>query len=146
MDIGKPSMETTIYNVPGENGERMGEMSAESAGPQMEKKFINAVIDLVVDAIDVGWNDRRVVAPLLRKILTEPMDRRWKSSGLLQQYEAYVLELAGERIKKDLEIPEEVKINHSHATHAKFADITDYLKAEDKEAWLEKFNKSKKTG
>ena len=146
MDIGKLTMETTIYNVPGENGGMQGEMCCENAAPDMEKKFVDAVVELVVEALDVGWNDRRVVYPLLKKSLSEPMDRRWKSSGLLQQYEAYVLELAGKRLQNELEIPEDVKINHNHATHAKFADWVDYLKAEDKEAWLEKFRASKKTG
>ncbi len=121
-------MDAHIYNVPGEQGEMMIGESMENAGAEMEKKFINAVVELVVDALNVGWGDRRVVQPLLVKILDEKMNRRWKSSGLLQQYEAYVLELAGDRIKKELDVPENVKINHGHATHAKFADIVDYIK------------------
>lgn len=116
-----------IYNVPGEGGESM-EACCENAGPQMEGKFVRAVVELVVEALDVGWQDRRLVQPLLVKALSEKMDYRYQGSGLIQQYEAYVLELAGERLKKELDVPEDVKINHDHATHAKFADIIDWIK------------------
>jgi hypothetical protein len=147
MDIGKTMSTTNIYNVPGSQGEQMeGNTINESRQNDVEKKFVTATVELVIEALDIGWNDRRIVQSLLTKALSEPMDKRYREEGLLQQFEAYVLELSGERIKKELEVPAEVKINHSHATHAKYADIVDYLKAEDKEAWLEKFNKSKKTG
>ena len=99
-----------------------------------------------MEALEVNHMDRRLVEPLLRKRLDDKLNYRYKREGLLQQYEAYVLELAGERLRKELGIPEEIKINHSHATHAKYADWVEYLSAEDKKAWLEKFNKSKKTG
>ena len=143
MDIGK-TMDTRIYSVPGSQGEQSESMGNESRQNDVEKKFVTATVELVIEALDVGWRDRRMFQSLLENALNDKMDRRWKEEGLLQQYEAYVLELAGERIKKDLEVPKEVKINHSHATHAKYADIVDYLKSEDKKAWLEKFNKSKK--
>ena len=116
-----------IYNVPGEGGESM-EACCENAGPQMEGKFIKSVVELVVEALNVGWMDRRLVQPLLEKALSEKMDKRYQGSGLIQQYEAYVLETAGERIMKELDVPDDVKINHSHATHAKFADIVDWIK------------------
>lgn len=120
-------MSGEVYNIPGE--EQGMEMCCESAGPQAaELKFIKATVEAVVEALNIGYRDRRIVQSLLERALSEKMDRRYKSSGLLQQYEAYVLDLATERLRKELEIPEEIKINHSHATHAKLADIVDYLK------------------
>ena len=140
-------MYETIYNVPGSQGEQMmGETMCENRSHDMEKKFIEATTYHVVEALDVGHRERRIVEPLLKKQLDDKLNYRYKREGLLQQYEAYVLELAGERIRKELGIPEGISINHGHATHAKYADWVDYLKAEDKDAWLEKFNKSKKTG
>jgi hypothetical protein len=69
----------TIYNVPGENdGIESEQCMNESAGPQMEKKFINEVINLVVEALEVGYRDRRLVEPLLRKALADPMDTNYK--------------------------------------------------------------------
>ena len=143
MDIGK-TMETRIYNVPGSQGEQSESMGNESRQNDVEKKFVDATTHHVIEALAVNYNERRIVEPLLKRYLDDKMNYRYQKEGLLQQYQAYVLELAGERIMKELEIPEEIKINHGHATHAKFADWVDYLKAEDKDAWLEKFNKSKK--
>ena len=122
-------MDAHIYNVPGEGGEMMmGECCSEMPNQDMERKFIKATVELVIEALDIAWQDRRIAQSLLEKAISEKMDRRYKSSGLLQQYEAYVLELAGERVKKELDVPEEVKINHSHATHAKYADVVDWIK------------------
>ena len=116
-----------IYNIPGSEGEMNMGMS-ESAGPQMEKKFISATVEAVIEVLNIGWQDRRIVQALLVNSLSEKMDRRYKGEGLLQQYEAYVLELASARLKNDMDVPKEIKVNHSHATHAKLADIIDYLK------------------
>ena len=55
------------------------------------------------------------------------MDNRWKDPGFLQQYGAYVLEEAGNRFYYELGIPKEVKINHEHAEHAKYADVVSYI-------------------
>lgn len=136
-------MINSIYNIPGAQCESM-DMCCESSNPNMEKKFINATTQHVIEALDVNYNERRIVEPLLTKYLSNKMDSHYKGEGLLQQYEAYILERAGERFTNELEIPEEIKINHDHATHAKYADVVDYLKAEDKKKFLEDFNKKKK--
>jgi len=137
-------MHETIYNIPGSQGEMMEGNCEDNPGHDMEKKFVKATTYEILEALEVNYNDRRLVEPLLRKQLDNKLNIRWKREGLLQQYESYVLELAGERIKKELGIPDDVKINHSHATHAKYADWVDYLKAEDKEEWLKKFRSEKK--
>ena len=147
-------MDKTIYNIPGTSlgfpgtqGEIMGECCEnESRSHDIEKKFVEATTHHVVEALDINYNDRRIVTPLLKKQLDDKLNSRWKQQGLLQQYEAYVLETAGERLRKELGIPEDIPVNHSHATHAKYADWVDYLKAEDKEEFLKKYGKSKKTG
>jgi hypothetical protein len=138
-------MYETIYNTPGSQGEMMeGNTINESNGLDMEKKFIDATVHHVIDALDVGYNDRRIVSPLLKKQLDNKLNHRYKGEGLLQQYGAYVLELAMESVLKNLDIPEDVKINHDHAGHAKLWDIRDYLVAKDKEEWLKKFRTEKK--
>lgn len=96
--------------------------------PSMEGKFINQLVEIVVDALGVHWNDRRIITALLKTSIREKLDHRFGGEGLLQQYEAYVLDHAGARIKHDLGIPEDVVVNHDYATHAKYADIVDYIK------------------
>jgi len=136
----------TIYNVPGGQGEMNSEQCLNEARQNnIEKKFVTATVELVINVLDIGHKDRRMFQSLLENAIANQMNTRYKNEGLLQQYEAYVLELAGERITNELDIPKEVKINHKHATHAKYADIADYLKAEDKKDWLTKFNKKGKT-
>ena len=137
-------MYETIYSVPGSQSELFGEC-CENAGPRMEEKFIEATTYYVMEALDVSHRERRLVEPLLKRELNEKLNYRYKRDGLLQQFESYVLETAGERLRRELEIPEDIPINHNHATHAKYADWVDYLKAEDKEEWLEKYRNSKKS-
>ncbi len=131
-----------IYNIPGSQGEIMGECA--NVGPNMEQKFVRSIVELVIKALAVGHEDSRIVRPLLNKALSNELNRKWEGEGLIQQYEAYVLELASAEIKNELNIPEEVKVNHSHATHAKLADIVDYIKSEDKDEFMEKFKTEKK--
>lgn len=139
-------MYETIYNVPGSEGESMeGCCMNESAADDIENQFVRATTHEVLEAFEVNHSDRRLVEPLLRKQLDDKLNHRWKREGLLQQYEAYVLEKAGEIIKKELGIPDEVKINHGHATHAKYADWADYLKAKDKDAFMLRYKIKKKT-
>ena len=94
----------------------------------MEGKFISSVVNLVMEALNVNYNERRIVSPLLSKILDDKMNSHYKSPGLLQQYEAYVLDKSSERIKEELNIPKDINVNHGHALHAKFADIVKYIK------------------
>ena len=129
-------MSGEVYNIPGEE-QNMG-MCCESAGPQAEGKFIRATVEAVVEALDIGWKDRRIVQSLLEKALENKLDCRYKESGLLQQYEAYVLETAAGRLRERFDIPKDVKVNHNHATHAKYADIVDWIDAHYSQSELKK--------
>ena len=98
----------------------------ENSAPRIEQEFVNEVCELVIEALNVNYNERRLVKPLLVKSISEKVNNSYKELGLLQQFEAYVLETAIERLKKEFNLISE--INHTHATHAKFADIVKELK------------------
>lgn len=98
----------------------------ENSAPRIEQEFVNEVCELVIEALNVNYNERRLVKPLLVKSISEKVNNSYKELGLLQQFEAYILETAIERLKKEFNLISE--INHSHATHAKFADIVKELK------------------
>lgn len=98
----------------------------ENSAPRIEQEFVNEVCELVIEALNVNYNERRLIKPLLAKSIGEKINNHWKEPGLLQQFEAYVLETAIERVKKEFNLISEV--NHGHATHAKFADIIKELK------------------
>lgn len=97
----------------------------ENSAPRIEQDFVNEICELVIEALNVNYNERRLVKPLLIKSIAEKVNNNYKELGLLQQFEAYVLETSIERLKKEFNLVSE--INHSHATHAKFADIVKEL-------------------
>lgn len=116
-----------IYNIPG-GEQNMGECCSEMSEPRMEEKFVKATAEAVVEALDISWRDRRVVQPLLEKALSDKLNKG-RDQGLIQQYEAYVLDRASERLRERFDIPKEVKVNYGHAHHAKYADIADWIDA-----------------
>ena len=117
-----------VYNIPGSNDDQMDGCCIESKSRDAEKRFIDATAELVCDILNIGWNDKRIVQALLVKGLSDKMDSRWKEPGFLQQYGAYVLEEAADRLHSELDIPKEVKVNHEHADHAKYADIATWIR------------------
>lgn len=98
----------------------------ENSAPRIEQEFVNEVCELVIEALNVNYNERRLIKPLLAKSIGEKINNHLNEPGLLQQFEAYVLETAIERVKKEFNLISEV--NHGYATHAKFADILKELK------------------
>jgi len=119
-----------VFSIPGENGSGdtgQPEGSCEVQAREPEKRFIEATAGLVCDILNVGWNDRRIVHSLLINGLKDKFNNRWKDPGLLQQYGAYVLEEAAGRFYYELGVPKEIKVNHSHAEHAKYADIVTWI-------------------
>jgi hypothetical protein len=120
-----------IYSIPGQS--ESGDMAipdgnCESVGRDMEAKFIEALVEILCDTLSVNWNDRRIIASLLKNNLKDKLDNRWKEEGLLQQYAASQLDEAADRFYYELEIPKEIKVNHEHAPHAKYADIVEWIK------------------
>lgn len=121
-------MEKIYYKKDESNGanEPSGAIiNTESRGDNIEKKFADNICNSIVNILDINYNDRRIVNSLLQKIIGESIKGR---QGLLNQYESYVLDKSSERIVKEFELGD-VSINHSYATHAKFADIIKAIKA-----------------
>jgi hypothetical protein len=130
-----------IYRIQ-EADEPCGDLgcSPESKGNDYEQKFISATAELVMDLLNINWNERRILHALLVNGLKEKMNNRWKDPGFLQQYGAAQLDEAANRFYYELGIPKEVKVNHEHAPHAKYADIVDWIKKNYKSPAVEKNN------
>lgn len=122
--MNKLTRMVTIYN-----SDHASECCAnEVRQDDMEKRFIEEIVNSVLEAMDVSHRERRITGGLLTTILSDKLNSRYQNEGLLQQYECYVLDKSSKRLCQELNIPEDVKVNHSHATHAKFADIAKFLK------------------
>lgn len=100
-------------------------ISCENKSNRIEDDFVNEVCDIVIDALDINYNDRRLVKPLLQRAIGEKLNMNYKKGGLLQQFEAYVLDTASKRLIDTFSLSSTV--NHEHACHAKFADIVKEL-------------------
>ena len=119
-----------IYSIKnGSDGEdQMSPGNCEAKGNDYEQKFIIATAELVMDLLNIGYNERKIVLPLLINGMKDKMNNRWKELGYLQQYGAAQLDEAANRFYYELGIPKEVIVNHEYAPHAKYADIVDYIK------------------
>jgi len=120
-----------IYSIPDEN-RMMGEKMSESPSDDIENKFIAKIAEIVCESMDVGWKDKRIFESLLVNNIKDKINNRGGRStppGLLQQYLAHQLEEVAGRLKRDLQIPDNTKVEHSHATHAKLSPISDYIRS-----------------
>ena len=102
----------------------------ENPAPCIEQDFVNEVCELVIEALNVNHNERRLIKPLLVKSIGEKINNRWKEPGLLQQFESYVLDISIARLLNEFNLTS--KVNHEHATHAKLADIVIELSKNEK--------------
>lgn len=100
-------------------------ISCENKSNRIEDDFVNEVCEMVIEALNVNYNERRIVKPLLQRAIGEKLNMNYKKEGLLQQFEAYVLDTASKRLIDTFSLSSTV--NHEHACHAKFADIVKEL-------------------
>ena len=103
-------------------------ITCENKSNRIEDDFVNEVCEMVIEALSVNHNERRLVKPLLQKAIGDKLNCNYKKEGLLQQFEAYVLDTSIKRLVDTFSLSSTV--NHGHACHAKFADIVKEL--EDK--------------
>ena len=99
----------------------------ENKSNRIEDDFVNEVCEMVIEALNVNYNERRLVKPLLHKAIVEKLNRNYKKEGLLQQFEAYVLDTASKRLIDTFSLASVV--NHEYTCHAKFADIVKEIEA-----------------
>lgn len=108
----------------------MEAMSEGSMMPSDEQLFIENVVEIVIESLDIHYNDRRLFKPLLKKLLSEKMDSRWGDGarGLLQHYAANKIDKATQRLIEELELGEDIKVNHDNSDYSKFRDIVKAIK------------------
>ena len=97
----------------------------ESSDDCVEEKFVRETCSIVVDAIGVYWTDKPMVNNLLHNAISDKLNNHYKVFGLLQQYEAHILDRVSRDLIKTFGLTS--KVNHNYATHAKFSDIVNEL-------------------
>lgn len=118
-----------IYSIP--NGHQLqGEMDAcEIKQDDIEDRFVKNLAGILCEKLEIGYNDQRIVSTLLTKTLKEELNSRDENNpGMLQQYLAHELEQLFKRLKNELIVPDDVKINHDYHIHSKFNSFIDYVK------------------
>ena len=99
----------------------------ESAYRNIEDNFVNEVVRQLMDVLKITAHDSRIVRPLLKETIGKNINSPYKNKGLLQQYGMYILDKAAERFHNTLDIPENIKVDHNYADHAKYASIVEYI-------------------
>lgn len=101
-----------IWGNEGESGECMAVMN--SAFDRVETRFANEVINTVIDALDVSYNERRIVHALLKNALGE-------MGNWLEQYLNSQVEIIGRSACQRFGL--DIEPNYNYAPHAKLNDI-----------------------
>lgn len=90
-----------------------------------EVKFAKIVARIVADILDVNYNDRRIVEGLVFVAIK----KHFVAKGmLLEQYLHTQLDRIAQTIRSEFGISDDVSVNYSHATHAKFSDLIKAIK------------------
>lgn len=99
----------------------------ESQNIDIEKKFTSSLAEFLCDKLQIPHMERRITQTLFFDILSQELNDRQKP-GLLQQYRAYILDKAAERLIETFDLGENIKIDHDNALHAKYATIAKTIK------------------
>lgn len=96
------------------------ECACESSGINYEKRFLNALCEIIVDNLRITWTDKRIVEALLNSSIEDEV------SKLLEQYLHSQLEIISREINNEFRIEE--KPCYNYATHAKLNKHIDAIK------------------
>ncbi len=99
------------------------EVEAENCKAHYGTKAMKAIAELVVEALQINWNERRIVNGLLISAIGNAVGE------LLEQYLHSQLEIIGGTLNRKFGIDE--VINTGYATHAKMNDFIGAIKARD---------------
>lgn len=118
-----------IYNIPtsknGRDGIFAGEMKKEE---DINEKFVKKLCEIVCNSLDINYKDQRIFSSLLEKSLESELNNKDdRNPGLLQQLVAKEFEESLKDFKRELKIPNDVRIRHSYASHARLNDISRYI-------------------
>lgn len=108
-----------VWNDPDIVSDSCCEDSCKTAGSKdYTEKFIDALVEMVVESLRVSWNERQVVGNLLKSSIEGDV------ISILKQYLHSQLEIIGIEIEDSFGV--KGKLKTSYATHAK---LSEYLKA-----------------
>lgn len=99
--------------------------NAESAGDRIEEKFVDAICELVADALNIRHREKRNFVALLKNNIE---DKIKGSDKFLEQYFNNELRKTLPRFKNELDLPDDIDIVESHASHAKLSIVIEAIK------------------
>ncbi|SMO87059.1 hypothetical protein [Gracilimonas mengyeensis] len=103
----------------------------ESAGDRIKEKFVEAIVEMVTEALDVNYRERRNFQALLKNLIKDKItDRSIKDrpGGLLEQYLHNEMRKTLPKFKDTFGLNDEVDIVESHASHAKMNKVVEAIK------------------
>lgn len=125
----KNKMSGRIYSIPNGHQLQGGMDACEAKREDIEDRFVRSLAEMICEKLEIGYNDRRITNTLLVQTLKNELNSRDDNNpGMLQQYLAHELEEVFRRMKTDLLVPDDVKINHDYHIHSKFNSFIDYMK------------------
>ncbi len=123
-----------LYSVNGTEKD-CGMNQCETTRTNYEEKFINLISNTICDYLNVGYGyPKNIVSKLITSILKKKFNNG--RDNIFEQYLHSQLDLMLPQFITELDLPESTKINYRYASHAKFNDVIEAIKAkrEDKEA------------
>jgi len=115
-------MKHLVYNFSNKEQKIGGEIGI----PRIADRLVDQVIEAVAVSLSIPYNQRVIFDALLKNNIKDWINNR--DSGILQQYSAWVLDIATESLIKELGLPKSIKVNHEYAEHAKLIDIIKEIK------------------
>jgi len=82
---------------------------------------ISAICELATEALNVSWNEHRIVSQLLKSAIGSEVGK------ILYQYLHSQLEIIGRGLNRDFGIDEQIE--PGYATHAKLSNFSEAIKA-----------------
>lgn len=83
------------------------------------EEFIKILLNNIIEALNIPWNERRIVKPLLEKAIGNLIDE------LLDDYLNYWVENYGDQIKRVFNLDKSIQPDYRYAPHARLIPVLD---------------------
>ena len=104
-----------------------------------ERIFAKDLAEELVHVLNIDYNNQSLIKNMFEAHFYAIFSKRFEHEdpnscggrpygNFLGKYMREQFEILGTETKKRLKLPDSLKIDHSHAVHAKFATIVEYLK------------------
>ena len=98
------------------------------SAPNMENKFVNGVVETIIESLEIPYDVQSVFRSLIKKVLMKELNNNnGNTPGMLQQYQEYTIESCATILYQILEIPSIVQVNKHFHPHMSFTDIAKHI-------------------